>query len=111
MTRWIPVAAATECPPGHSLEVIAGDRVVALFNVDGEFYALDGVCPHQGGPLGAGELQGCVITCPWHGWQFNVRDGQHTFAPTVQQPRFQTRVQAGQVEIGLDAEIRPDDGA
>ena len=47
-------------------------RVIALFNVDGTFYALDGVCPHQGGPLGQGTLEGCIVTCPWHGWQFDV---------------------------------------
>ena len=49
----------------------------ALFNVDGTFYALDGVCPHQGGPLGSGEVHNCIVTCPWHGWQFDVRTGQH----------------------------------
>ena len=51
-------------------------RVLAVFNVEGTYYALDGICPHQGGPLGKGQLNGSVVTCPWHGWQFNVATGQ-----------------------------------
>ncbi|MDA7980185.1 MAG: Rieske 2Fe-2S domain-containing protein [Pirellulales bacterium] len=103
MSRWISIAACEDCPPGASLEAVAEDRIIAVFNVGGEYYALDGVCPHQGGPLGEGTLQGCVVTCPWHGWQFDVRDGQQTFAPTVKQPVFPTRVRDGQIEIALDS--------
>ena len=77
MDPWIPIARLEECPPGTAIERVAGGRVVALFNVDGIFYALDGVCPHQGGPLGKGELTGPIVTCPWHGWQFDVRSGRH----------------------------------
>jgi nitrite reductase (NADH) small subunit len=80
---------------------VAGDRVVALFNVDGNFYALDGVCPHQGGPLGKGKITGCVVTCPWHGWQFDVRTGQHQFSPTVRQSTLPTRVEAGEVWVDV----------
>ena len=69
----------SEVPVGTAREVVSGDRVIALFNVAGTFYALDGVCPHQGGPLGQGTLEGCVVTCPWHGWQFDVTSGQHQF--------------------------------
>ena len=103
MPDWISVADCRACPPGCSLEVVAADRIIALFNVEGEYFALDGICPHQGGPLGEGELQGCVVTCPWHGWQFDVRNGQHTFAPTVKQPGFATRVRDGRIEIALDS--------
>jgi nitrite reductase/ring-hydroxylating ferredoxin subunit len=77
MPRSIRVAAVSDVPPGSSKEVLAGDQVVALFNVDGKFYALDGVCPHAGGPLGEGTLRGAIVTCPWHGWQFDVTNGQN----------------------------------
>ncbi len=79
MADWTKIAALADCPPGTGLEVVADERVVALFNVDGTFYAIDGVCPHQGGPLAEGEVTGCVVTCPWHGWQFDIRTGQHQF--------------------------------
>ena len=51
MANWVSIAKAADCPPGQAREIVAGDRVVALYNVDGRFYALDGICPHQGGPL------------------------------------------------------------
>jgi nitrite reductase (NADH) small subunit len=94
---WHRIASVVDCPPGNSLEAVAGERVVALFNVSGEFFALDGVCPHQGGPLSEGELSGCVVTCPWHGWQFDVRTGQHQFSRSVVQPRFETKIEDGSV--------------
>jgi nitrite reductase (NADH) small subunit len=98
---WHRIAAAEDCPPGSSLEAFADDRIVALFNVEGQFFALDGICPHQGGPLGEGELTGCIVTCPWHGWQFDVRTGQHQLSRTLSQPRFETKVEDGSVWVEL----------
>lgn len=98
---WHRIAGIAECPPGNCLEAVAGERVVALFNVNGNFFALDGICPHQGGPLGQGELSGCIATCPWHGWQFDVRTGQHQLSRSVAQPRFDTKVEAGEVWIEI----------
>src|SRR5258707_1257869 len=83
MSRSIRVASVSDVPPGSSKEVMADDRVVALFNVDGMFYALDGVCPHAGGPLGEGTLRGKTVTCPWHGWQFDVSTGQNCLNPRM----------------------------
>src|SRR5688572_29140452 len=98
---WTRVAAVTDCPPGTALEVVAGDRIVAIYNVEGEFFALDGVCPHQGGPLDQGYLEGAVVTCPWHGWQFDVRTGQHQFSPPVKQPTSPVKVEEGEVFVAL----------
>ena len=94
---WHAVAKVADCLPGTSHEVVAGDRVVALFNVDGALYALDGVCPHQGGPLGKGDLQGCIVTCPWHGFQFDVTTGQHKASASLRQPQFATKVEGDEV--------------
>jgi nitrite reductase (NADH) small subunit len=101
MAQWVAIARIEQCPPGQALELVAGDRIVALYNVDGEFFALDGVCPHQGGPLGRGCLSGAIVTCPWHGWQFDVRTGQHQLSRTLKQPQFELRVEQGQVLIQL----------
>ncbi len=84
------------------MEVIVGERVVALFNVEGTFYALDGVCPHQGGPLAEGEVTGCIVTCPWHGWQFDVRTGQHQLSATIRQPTLPVRIEGDAVLVELD---------
>jgi nitrite reductase/ring-hydroxylating ferredoxin subunit len=83
------------------------DQILALYNVDGTLHALDGVCPHQGGPLGKGELRGCVVTCPWHGWQFDVCTGQHQFSPTVVQPGFAVRTDGDDILVDLDRATGP----
>ena len=101
MSDWIQVAAAHDCPPGQCMEIVARDRILALYNVDGAFYALDGVCPHQGGPLGKGELSGCIVTCPWHGWQFDVRTGQNQLSKKLVQPSLACKVEDAHVYVDL----------
>lgn len=102
MSTWLRVAKLSECPPGTVLERVAGERVIALCNVEGKLFALDGVCPHQGGPLGEGELVGTVLMCPWHGWQFDVCTGQHQLNRRVRQPQFQVRVEGDAIEVDID---------
>jgi nitrite reductase/ring-hydroxylating ferredoxin subunit len=102
MSRWVKIAAINDCPPGSAIELVAEDRIVALFNVDGKLFALDGICPHQGGPLGQGDLAGCVVTCPWHGWQFDVRSGEHQLNPRLRQPGFAVRVEGDSVLVDLE---------
>jgi nitrite reductase (NADH) small subunit len=98
---WTRVAAVHECPPGSAGEFVVGERIVALFNVDGTYYALDGICPHQGGPLGKGALAGCIVTCPWHGFQFDVTTGQHLTSKSLVHPRFAVKVEGNDVLIDL----------
>lgn len=105
MPKWVRIAAVSDCLPGQSLELVAEDRIVALFNVDGEFHALDGVCPHQGGPLGKGALAGCIVTCPWHGWQFDVRSGQHQSNRSVVHPSFPVKMDGDDLYVELDASV------
>lgn len=89
MPEWFRAADSEECPRGSVVERIVAGRVVALAHTqDGSWHALDGVCPHQGGPLGTGRLCGTTLTCPWHGWQFDVLDGQHRLSVSVRQPTF-----------------------
>jgi nitrite reductase/ring-hydroxylating ferredoxin subunit len=95
-------ARLTDCPPGSAIEVAVGSRIMALFNVEGTIYALDGICPHQGGPLGKGDVAGCRVTCPWHGWQFDVRSGRHLANPAVKQPCFATRIAGDTIEVDVD---------
>jgi nitrite reductase/ring-hydroxylating ferredoxin subunit len=71
----VRIAGRSEVPPGEGRVVTAGDRTLALFNLGDRFHAVDNTCPHRGGPLGEGTLEGTVVTCPWHGWQFDVCSG------------------------------------
>ena len=100
---WVTVAKASECPPGSARECVAAGRIVALFNVEGQFHALDGICPHQGGPLGKGRLVGCIITCPWHGFQFDVTTGQHQTSQSLVHSSFAVRVDGDEVQVEVDA--------
>lgn len=101
MPDWTPVAAASECPPGTSIERVAAGRMVAIANVDGTLHAIDGLCPHQGGPLGTGDLCGTTLTCPWHGWQFDVTTGRHRISATVRQTVHEVRDREGTIEVRL----------
>src|SRR5262245_58387357 len=101
MANWIRIAAEGELAPGQCGEYVAGQAVVALFNVAGTYYALDGICPHQGGPLGKGVLSGCIVTCPWHGFQFDVTTGQHQTSKSLVRPTFPVKVQEGAVWVDL----------
>jgi nitrite reductase (NADH) small subunit len=102
MSNWIRVAAVADFAPGCSRELVAGGRIVAVFRVGDEFHALDGICPHQGGPLGKGSLSGCIVTCPWHGWQFDVRTGQHQVNRTLRHSCFPVRVDGEDLFVDLD---------
>lgn len=89
MPSRIPLCPVAEVPPGTGIECVADDRIIAVFNVDGRFYAIDGICPHAGGPLADGCLVGTVVTCPWHGWQFDVTTGKHQLTPRIEQQTFE----------------------
>jgi nitrite reductase (NADH) small subunit len=99
MAEWIRIAAAVEVPPGACGEYVAGGRIVALYNVNGNYHALDGICPHQGGPLGKGSLCGAIVTCPWHGFQFDVTTGQHQTSKSLVHPTFPVKLENGDVFV------------
>jgi nitrite reductase/ring-hydroxylating ferredoxin subunit len=73
----IKVAKVAEIPEGTGKTVEAGGKKIAVFNVGGKFYAIDDTCKHRGGPLGEGELDGTNVTCPWHGWEYDVTTGKN----------------------------------
>ncbi|MBP86499.1 MAG: ferredoxin [Planctomycetaceae bacterium] len=102
MSKWIRIASIDDCPPGTACELVVEDRIIALYNIDGTFHALDGICPHQGGPLGKGTLTGCVVTCPWHGWQFDVTTGQHQTSASLRHAPFAVKVDNDAVWVDLE---------
>ena len=81
MSKLVKVASAADIPPGSGKSVEVEGKRIAVFNVDGRFYAIDDTCPHRGGPLSEGELDGEVVTCPWHRSTFNVTTGAVLSAP------------------------------
>jgi nitrite reductase/ring-hydroxylating ferredoxin subunit len=99
--RLVTVARADEIPPGSARVVRAGEVELALYNVDGDFHATQSQCLHLKGPLGDGELEGPVVTCPWHGWQYDVRTGENEFDRALQLQSFEVVVEDGDVKVLL----------
>ncbi|HMD04442.1 MAG TPA: Rieske (2Fe-2S) protein [Candidatus Binatus sp.] len=75
MASFIKVAKLADLPEGTGKLVEAGGKQIALFNAGGKFFAIDNACKHRGGPLAEGELDGTTITCPWHGWEYDIATG------------------------------------
>jgi 3-phenylpropionate/trans-cinnamate dioxygenase ferredoxin subunit len=98
--RYVTVAKVGEIPPGGVKVVRLGDVPVAVFHVDGSYYALEDVCTHDGGPLAEGRLEGDVIECPRHGARFDVKTGAVLSLPAiVPVPTYEVKVQGGEVKV------------
>lgn len=97
----VRIATADEVPAGQGRTVDAAGRTLALFNVDGAYYAIDNTCSHRGGPLGEGDLEDRVVTCPWHAWQWDVTTGANVNNPAVKVACFPVTVENGTIFIDL----------
>ncbi len=103
MPKTVKIAQTSELSPGKGKVVEADGRSIALFNVEGTFYAIDNTCAHRGGSLGEGELNGDTVTCPLHGANFNVKTGEVTGPPAGTGVRsFAVKVEAGDVLVELE---------
>ena len=103
MSKLIKVAETKEVAPGTGKVVQAEGRSIALFNVAGTFHAIENACTHQGGPLGEGDLAGEIVTCPWHGAKFNVKNGA-VLAPPARKGvwSFPVKVQGNDVLVEVE---------
>jgi nitrite reductase (NADH) small subunit len=100
---FVLVAKTGDVPPGTIQEVQVEGKAVALANVDGQFHAINGVCLHHGGPLGEGPLEGPVVTCPWHGWQYDVRTGRVVQNPTAGVECYAVEVRGSEIFVNVSA--------
>jgi 3-phenylpropionate/trans-cinnamate dioxygenase ferredoxin component len=101
MGEFVKVATLSELAAGTCKSVEAGGKVIALFNVDGNIYALDNTCLHRGGPLGEGTLNGDVVTCPWHMWEYNVRSGEKVGSPAVKVVTYPVQVEGNDIKVAV----------
>jgi nitrite reductase (NADH) small subunit len=101
MPRFVKLASLSELPEGSAAEVEFEGRVYALYHINGVVSAIDGICPHQGGPLAEGLLEGTMVTCPWHGWQFDVCTGKTPLGPKIKQPVYEVRIDGQDVLVGV----------
>ena len=97
----VRIAQTGDVPAGEGRVIEAHGHAVALFNVDGAFYADDNGCPPRGGPLGDGDLDGTFVSCPGHGWRWDVRSGANANHPAVRVPCFPVTVEQGEIFVDL----------
>ena len=111
MAKWIDVGAPEQFPEGEPVCAEAGNLPVVVCQVKGQFYAIENVCPHAGMPLDEGELAGRVITCPYHGYAYDVVTGRNIDFPQEELPvqTFETRVQDEQVQVHLQTPKKQDE--
>ncbi len=101
MGKPVKVAETTDLNPGEGKVVEVEGKTLALFNVDGTYYAIDNTCLHRGGPLGEGELEEKVVTCPWHGWQYDVTTGCNVNNPAVKVSSVPVKVEGTAVFVEI----------
>lgn len=98
------VAKAADTPPGTITSVEAGDRRIAICNVNGRYYAIDDVCTHDGAPLDQGELQDNLVECPRHGAKFDVTTGRAVVLPAVRPVQtYPVQVEGDDVQVEIPA--------
>lgn len=101
MAEYMKVAGTADIAPGSGMVAEVNGQSIAVFNVDGTFYAIDNTCVHRGGPLGEGELEGDVVTCPWHGWQYSVQTGICVNNPSARVKSYEVKVEGKDVTVLL----------
>ena len=102
MSEFTRVCKVSDVPDPGQMVVEVGDRLVALFHVEGKFWAIDDLCTHDGGPLDQGELTGDVLECPRHGARFDVRTGKVLALPAVKPLNtYLLRVEGSEIRVAL----------
>jgi len=99
MGEFIEVAKKSDLPEGKGIVIDVDGKAIALFNVAGEIFAIDNTCIHKGGPLGEGELDDAIVTCPWHGWQYDVKTGKSPVNPMANVNTHNVKVEGDSVLI------------
>ncbi len=101
MAMLVKVAEKRDLTDGTGKVVTVEGRSIALFRVKDSYFALANVCLHRGGPLGEGNLSGSIVTCPWHGWKFDVRTGSFTVIPTLKVTTYRVLEQDGSLMVEI----------
>ena len=95
------VAKVSEIPAGSGKVIEVDGKTIAVFNCDGTFYAMENGCKHRGGPLGEGSLSGSTVTCPWHGWEYDVKTGACLMDASINSQTFAVKVEGEDVLVSV----------
>jgi len=101
MAKRITVAKTSEIPMNESRAFPVGDRMIAIFNQDGEFHAMDDFCPHMGASLAGGWIDSGTVSCPWHAWRFSLADGCWLDNPKIKVDIFAVHVVGDEIQVEM----------
>ncbi len=102
MAEFVTVAKVGDIPEGQGETYTVGERLVAVFNVGGEYFAINDLCPHQGASLASGHVEEGVVSCPWHAWRFRVSDGTWCDNPRIKTDSYPVRIVDGQIQVCVE---------
>ncbi|MDX1682467.1 MAG: Rieske (2Fe-2S) protein [Phycisphaeraceae bacterium] len=113
MSEWIEVTECDHLKAGERKCIAVEDKQLAFFNVEGDIHAISNVCPHAGLPLGDGDLAGTVLTCPFHGYAYDIASGRNVdFPDDVPVRRYPVQIEDGTISVKLEPEdASPDPGS
>ena len=97
--EFLTVAKLGDIPLGEGRAFEYNDQMVAVFNDDGHYRAIDDMCPHMGASLAAGHLEDCIVTCPWHGWSFDTRDGAWCDNRRIKTDVYEVRIVGDEIQV------------
>lgn len=100
---FVRVGSLSRLTPGSVMEAVIEGRPVAVCNSGGKLYAVDGVCPHAGGPLGCGALHDEMLVCPYHAWEFNCRTGENDFDPSIRVATYAVKADGDDILVDIKA--------
>ena len=102
MSEFVRICAKADLPPsGDAREFQAGEKLLCVANENGEISAMDNVCPHRGGPLGQGMIEGGKVICPWHAWAFDLKTGIAEHSPETRAEVYEVKVDGEDVFVNL----------
>jgi len=104
MAKWNDIADVDALPEGGRMCVTVNERSLVVLRVKDAVYAIANTCPHAGRPLEDGEVRGLTITCPFHGYAYNLRNGKNLDYPDIEPPvpTYPARIEAGKVQVALE---------
>jgi nitrite reductase/ring-hydroxylating ferredoxin subunit len=97
----VRAGSAASLPPGEMREATLNGTPYVICNVNGEFYAINGTCPHRGAPLAHGALHGHIVVCPWHAWEFDCRTGEYDYDSSIRIEKYPVKIEGGEILIDL----------
>jgi nitrite reductase (NADH) small subunit len=94
------LASIADLPPiDEAKEFVCGGRAICVANVNGNYSAMDGVCPHRGGPLGQGMIEGGNVVCPWHAWAWDAKTGATPMDSNLKVKTYSMKIENGDVMV------------